>query len=402
MQIRSWSRTFFILILFSTSAVASLFMIFEAAEFYARFYPGDNGYRFGLIAALLNEAFLVIMAAVWLPSVNFGGFKLWHPGNVFIKSLMVILFFNTVGGATFNVIEAKLGELQQQKNHIAILKIREEQLINTKKKLNTFIKQNQRINTAIAAKELTSVQAELVKLRESSQSSLTLWVDIIMLTFLRFSIQLSNITSVWIGSWLYRQPNKSTPNVLDGLMGDVKGLGIELKQNKQSVLAQSLISEKKPSLPKNITAPKAAPLVSIEENPPVISDNGLNRRARISSGNSNNNNNNKQKLADLINVKEPNIAPKITTPKITVLPADNELAADLAYQANELKFSINDFLSELSPDQSIESLCRKLGIDHFEFNQLQQKNGPWLPENIKKLTEIKLKIEKAFHCDRNI
>ena len=94
----TWPRAGFILILISTAIGASIFMIVESAEFYARFYQGESGYSFGLSAAILNELFLVIMSAVWLPAVKWGEYRVFHPGNLLIKTLMVILFFNTVGG----------------------------------------------------------------------------------------------------------------------------------------------------------------------------------------------------------------------------------------------------------------------------------------------------------------
>ncbi len=219
----SFIRIFFIVILISTSAAASIFMIIESAAFYSSFYKGTSAQLFGLFAAILNELFLIIMAAVWLPKVSFGKFSLLHPGNLFIKGLMLVLFLNTVGGATFNVVQTKFSELQLQNNQIDILKIREQQLLDTQKKLDIFIDQNQKVNTVIASRELAEVQNSLVKLRETTQSTGLLWLDIIMQFVLRLTIQLSNITSIWIASWLYRQP-KNGITLFHGINSEIKSL----------------------------------------------------------------------------------------------------------------------------------------------------------------------------------
>ena len=199
------SQRLFIAFLILTALGASFFMVIEAASFYSRFYPGDDGRLFGYAAAFLNEAFLVIMAAVWLPSAQLGRFKFFHPGNLWVKLLMVFLFVNTVGASSYNLIGDKLNDIQDQDNINAVLKVKEAQLESARSKLSTFSSQNQRVNTAIAARELEKVQEEVAALNAKKKSVLTLWSDIFLLSFLRFSIQISNITAIWLAGWLYRR-----------------------------------------------------------------------------------------------------------------------------------------------------------------------------------------------------
>jgi len=199
-----WRYVFFIFVVL-TAICASTFMVFECAQFYGSFYPGKNGFTLGFVAAFLNESFLAIMSAVWLPAKQFGRFRILHPGNLWIKLLMLFLFINTVGGASYHVINDKLNDVQNQSNIIKVLELREKQLSSAQKKLEIFIQQNQRVNTAIAAKELEKVQEEIAQLNAQKKSTLTLWSDIFLLSFLRFSIQLSNITAIALASMLYRQ-----------------------------------------------------------------------------------------------------------------------------------------------------------------------------------------------------
>ena len=70
-------------------------------------------------------SFVVIMASVWVPAIQRGERKKFHPANVLIKGLVVLLFINTVGGASLNTVQKKLTIIQEQKNRIEVLKILE-------------------------------------------------------------------------------------------------------------------------------------------------------------------------------------------------------------------------------------------------------------------------------------
>lgn len=355
----------FIFILVSTSIAASIFMIIESADFYARFYKGEQGKEFGLFAAILNETFLVIMSAVWLPKVKFGGFNLLHPGNLFIKLLMVVLFLNTVGGATFNVIEENLNELSEQQNLIKVLKLREEQLVSAKKKLDVFIEQNQPINTAIAARELAEVQSALVELQKNSKSKTTLWIDIIVLTFLRLSIQLSNITCIWIASWIYRQRNYSADNIIHGLGKDLSDLKNDLSPTAKiaNIRQPSIVSQKNPS---NLHSLKQLP------DKQVISSLRFKNQLNTSNAPSGNKND------KILNYED-----------------------GPSQKANDIKKMIQKILKILPAQENIATLCQKLNIDYVEFKRLLNQKSGWTEKEIKKLTDIKNIIENKFDQDLN-
>ena len=198
-------RIVFISILVCVCFVASSFMVLESSEFFERFYTG-NSKNFGFISAFLNEVFLVIMASVWVPAIQKGEKKKFHPANILIKGLVILLFFNTVGGASLNTVQKKLATIQEQKNRIEVLKILESQIGDQQENIDTFIGQEQRVNTVLATRKLNEIKEELKKLQTNQQSTFSLWVDILFISFVRFAIQLANVTSVWLASWLYRNP----------------------------------------------------------------------------------------------------------------------------------------------------------------------------------------------------
>ena len=198
-------RIVFISILVCVCFVASSFMVLESSEFFERFYTG-NSKNFGFISAFLNEVFLVIMASVWVPAIQKGERKKFHPANILIKGLVILLFFNTVGGASLNTVQKKLATIQEQKNRIEVLKILESQIGDQQENIDTFVGQEQRVNTVLATRKLNEIKEEIKTLQSNQQSTFSLWVDILFISFVRLAIQLANVTSVWLASWLYRNP----------------------------------------------------------------------------------------------------------------------------------------------------------------------------------------------------
>ena len=196
-------------------------MVLESADFYRQFYDENSSVDFGLWAAVLNEVFLVIMSAVWLPAISKGTKKVFHPGNLLIKVIMLFLFINTVGGASLNVIQTNLTKLQEEENRVGALESLKQQLESDKEAIKAFVDQKQRTNTAIAAKNLREINNELRQLEMNKKSVIALWLDILMLFILRFTIQLANITTIWLASWLFRQP--------------IGGLGIFHSSNIESI-----------------------------------------------------------------------------------------------------------------------------------------------------------------------
>ena len=198
-------RIVFISILVCVCFVASSFMVLESSEFFERFYTG-NSKNFGFISAFLNEVFLVIMASVWVPAIQKGEKKKFHPANILIKGLVILLFINTVGGASLNTVQKKLTTIQEQKNRIEVLKILESQIGDQQENIDTFVGQEQRVNTVLATRKLNEIKEEIKTLQSNQQSTFSLWVDILFISFVRLAIQLANVTSVWLASWLYRNP----------------------------------------------------------------------------------------------------------------------------------------------------------------------------------------------------
>ena len=199
-------RVVFISILVCVCFVASSFMVLESSEFFERFYTEEGRKNFGFISALLNEVFLVIMASVWVPAIQRGEIKKFHPANVLIKGLVVLLFINTVGGASLNTVQKKLTIIQEQKNRIEVLKILESQIKDQQKNINTFVGQDSKIVTQFYPRKLNEIKEEIKTLQRKTVYFFFMGRFILFISFVRFAIQLANITSVWLASWLYRNP----------------------------------------------------------------------------------------------------------------------------------------------------------------------------------------------------
>src|SRR3989339_1902842 len=109
----SFKKGLFILGLLVVSLTASAFMVLEAGYYYQSLYPQSSFGYMGYLAATLNEAFMAIMAGVWLPGKVRGK---GHPVNFLFRFLLILLFFTTVGGASFNAISEHLSVLESQAN----------------------------------------------------------------------------------------------------------------------------------------------------------------------------------------------------------------------------------------------------------------------------------------------
>lgn len=197
-------RFVFIAILVVVCFSASSFMVLESSEFFEQFYQEADSKNFGFISALLNEVFLVIMAAVWVPAIQTGAKRRFHPANILIKGLVILLFVNTVGGASLNTVQKKLDSIQEQSNRIQVLRVLQSQIEDQEENISTFKGQQQKVNTVLATRKLDEIKEEIKQLQASQQSAVSLWLDIFFISLVRFTIQLANITAVWLASWLYR------------------------------------------------------------------------------------------------------------------------------------------------------------------------------------------------------
>ena len=251
MQIQKFNtifRCFFIVILVIACFSASSFMVLESSEFFERFYQTADSKNFGFISALLNEVFLVIMAAVWVPAIQKGDRRKFHPANILIKGLVILLFINTVGGASLNTVQKKIDGIQEQKNRIEVLRILQSQIEDQQENISTFKGQQQRTNTVLATRKLDEVKEELKVLSANQQSAVSLWLDILFISLVRFTIQLANITAVWLASWLYRNIRvNSQVVVVSRIAGNNKK---NTDKNNQSRLENSKFSE----TTKNVTS----------------------------------------------------------------------------------------------------------------------------------------------------
>ena len=197
-------RSIYIIGLLLISFFASSFMVLESGEFYQSFYPSSNFFQMGYLAALLNEIFIAVMAAVWLPDIRKTNSKKVHPANYLFKAILLLLFATTVFAASFNVISPILKTIQKQHNIKDIENILLTQVEDHKLSLSTFSKQNQRTNSAITTRNQIKTKEKLIEKLEQRKPLFNLYIDVFFLFSLRFGIQLANLCCVWLVGWTYR------------------------------------------------------------------------------------------------------------------------------------------------------------------------------------------------------
>lgn len=202
-------RWFLICLLTFISASASIFIVIESGTFYQQFYNQHLAlFQMGYWAALLNEIFMAIMAATWLPEKHNKNKKSIHPANYLFKFLLFILFLTTVGGASFNSIAPLLEHIQEQNNRSKIITIIETQVKDNNLSFKTFSTQNQKTNTALAARNQIKAKEELKSKVDNFKSTFSLWFQIFFIVLLRLGVQLANLCCVWLVGWLYREKEK--------------------------------------------------------------------------------------------------------------------------------------------------------------------------------------------------
>ena len=355
-------RLGFMAILAIVCFVASSFMVLESSEFFERFYQSTDSKNFGFISALLNEVFLVIMAAVWVPAIRKGEVRKFHPANILIKGLVILLFINTVGGASLNTVQKKLNNIQEQKNRIEVLRILQSQIEDQQENISTFKGQNQRVNTVLATRKLDEVKEELKSLQSNQQSALSLWLDIFFITLVRFTIQLANITAVWLAGWLYRS-----------LAWQVKSDFID----SQNILPKNTFHEKSA---KNIRLQQSDLKPIKKKRVPTKKDNNNFSTQQKKLEEDNNNFSTQQKKSEEDNNN-------LSTQQKKSEEDNNFSTQEEELEKKELFNTIKNSLSDLNdPD----ALSRELGISTTNIQRL--KNGQHTDLELVNLQKIQKKI----------
>ena len=260
----SFKKGLFILGLLVVSLTASAFMVLEAGHYYQSLYPQSSFGYMGYLAATLNEAFMAIMAGVWLPGKVRGK---GHPVNFLFRFLLVLLFLTTVGGASFNAISEHLALLEGQANNRAVVEILKSQIEDHEKSLATFSEQRQKMNSALTVRNQLATKQKLVEAMEHQKAVTGLWLQVIFLVVLRVAVQLANLSCVWLIGWIWRRkealplevrptgtPAESkpkslgagAPSLLDGLLQGSPELAWETTGGGQWQGREALLRSKAP------------------------------------------------------------------------------------------------------------------------------------------------------------
>lgn len=173
----------------------SLFMVLESGEYYQKFYK--NEYQ-GYWAAFLVESFLAIAAMLYVKNKKIL--------NVIIKLVMIPLFLVMVCGASLKAISPLVNDLaiQENKSKLIALLQKEHQQSTTNLK---YLK-GQKINIAVEVRRQRQSTEELKNIFYSgSNFSWMIWLVIGFSTFLRFSVQIANLTFAYTLGEFWRQRN---------------------------------------------------------------------------------------------------------------------------------------------------------------------------------------------------
>ncbi len=184
-------------------------MIIESGSFFQGLYDTESSLSFmGYWAAFLNEVFMGIMAAVWIPGRKDKFGESLHPVNVLFKLLLVFLFITTVCGSSLKTAYPLYATLQKQNNQKEVIKVLLSQVDDNNKSLNAFIQQNQRTNAALSVRNQLKIKEELKEKLANQKSTFGLWLEISIVILIRFGVQLANLSCIWLAGWVYRQPSK--------------------------------------------------------------------------------------------------------------------------------------------------------------------------------------------------
>ncbi|MDX2471115.1 MAG: hypothetical protein QNL04_11125, partial [SAR324 cluster bacterium] len=228
------------------SFIASVFMIIESGSFYQALYPkGPILIPLGFIAAFLSEVFMAIMAGVRIKKQK-NNQTSNHPINWLITFLLGMLFILTVGGASFNLAYSKLGEIQSQSNNKQIIQVLKSQVADHRMSLETFANQNQRVNSAITARNQEKAKNNLIQALKETKPIYSLWFEVVFVVLLRFSVQLANLTCVWLAGWIYRNVKdernllKSEAKAEQIRVGEVRAKAEKLRMEEEHAKAERL------------------------------------------------------------------------------------------------------------------------------------------------------------------
>ncbi|MCG8335584.1 MAG: hypothetical protein MJE63_13775 [Proteobacteria bacterium] len=207
------TKPLFIFLLLSISISASVFMIIESGSFFQDLYKAESSLSFmGYWAAFLNEVFMGIMAAVWIPGKKNKLGESLHPINVLFKLLLIFLFVTTVCGSSLKTAYPLYATVQKQNNQKEVIKVLHSQINDNNKSLNAFVLQNQRTNAALSVRNQIKIKEELKQMLANQESTFGLWLEISIIILIRFGVQLANLSCIWLAGWVYRQPSKTRNN----------------------------------------------------------------------------------------------------------------------------------------------------------------------------------------------
>lgn len=191
-------KTFFLTVLITIICSASFFMITESARYYKFFY--NTGAWQPIYLAGLLELFVLVLATIKIKAK-------WYFISI-QKVIMVGIFGAIIFAAGMQAINPTLESLTQINREQDLVNILKDEVQDLKKDKETFVDQKQKRNTAIAAIERRKIIDDLTSILKQNITTNTgrvALINIILLFFIRFLVQLANIFCATLLGNYYRE-----------------------------------------------------------------------------------------------------------------------------------------------------------------------------------------------------
>lgn len=374
----SIAKSVYIVGLLSVSLAASVFIIVESGDFYQKLYHSHfSKFYLGYWVAALNEAFMAIMAGVWISRKDKKGATKDHPINYFFKFLMVLLFVTAVGGASLKAIQPNLAKIHQQENDNKIIQIIKSQIDDNNRSLKTFVLQKQRTNSALSVKQQIKSKEELKELLKSKTETSSLWIQVVFTIILRVGIQLANLSCVWIAGWMLRSPDIGP--LFHSAPLEKPAVELHIESNSRKHLPSTQKEDKSLTNLSSVKSGKehkssSQPTKSPEDNPQIREDSKRNRINQLIT----------QETLNVINITKSNSY---------VDSQDNTKQAGLREQ-------IASLIKERNDGVSISDICTAVNIAEHRLmdiiNLKRTLKNPDISELQNLLTRINILYSEGF------
>ncbi len=318
----------------------------------------------------MNEVFMGIMAGVWLPDIQKKNRTKVHPVNFLFKFLLVFLFITTVCGSSFNTVFPVMETIQAEQNKKKIINILQSQVEDNRNSLKTFSNQNQRANSAISVRNQIKTKDELKTMLSQQKLIFNLWLEVFIIVFIRFGVQLANLSCIWLAGWIYRQPTKTE--------------NLDLSNHKIDCLKQQTTVYNRNRYVTHDLERTTEIKTTQKPTKKIVHENNLKKTVSV-----NEKKDPLTKKSSLSHLKTPTVGKKLTT----VTQVENQ------QQISAIRKKIYKLLQSRNDGISLSDISKAIGERESNLVEIVNPKARFKSENIPILENILFKIEKLYQAE---